>query len=471
MSEGLTRTELEPAATPRESEEWRGLPTKEPEAPEEHATLEEEAPPPPLDLSQARSLLTELVPAGIGEVLVTDVWQRPQPQQAKGPPAEGEQSGGDWRRLLAQQLLVRRQQAEGAPEPSEPRDEPAGGAPRAAREGRSEPPAEEDRQRAWALRQEMRELGLLRERPLGVFDARTEAYWNQVRDARARAPQALVDPYTDLVCAFADVDLEDLGAHARNAREYGMEADSLLALGRGYLVIGKLRGARHAFRAAVKKEPLHAEAWWHLGVADLFARANKDAAEALQRASDQLPGDLKAEMPLALARYHLREYAAAEEHFRRLAGSSGPRAAARSLLGCCLRMQEKWDEARVELGFLRQSTPPDWAQVAEQCLDCVARGEGKRAGPLRARRRTSQMVKSLAAVGAGVVWILYARAQDLFREQMPWAVVPLFLAALALTQALRGLSGRELPGEFGNAEQGLPCWQTTTWMRPRRTEF
>ena len=40
-----------------------------------------------------------------------------------------------------------------------------------------------------------------------------------------------------------------------------------------------------------------------------------------------------------------------------------------------------------------------------------------------------------------------------------------------LARMLRGVSGGELPGEFGNAEQGLQCWQSTSWMRPRKTEF
>jgi hypothetical protein len=38
-------------------------------------------------------------------------------------------------------------------------------------------------------------------------------------------------------------------------------------------------------------------------------------------------------------------------------------------------------------------------------------------------------------------------------------------------RGLRGISGRELPDEFGNAEQGLPCWQATPWMKHRKSEF
>jgi hypothetical protein len=81
------------------------------------------------------------------------------------------------------------------------------------------------------------------------------------------------------------------------------------------------------------------------------------------------------------------------------------------------------------------------------------------------------MLKTLAAAAGGGIWVAYARAENLFRDQAPYAAIPVFLAALVLVRGLRGISGREMPGEFGNAEQGLPCWQTTTWMKPRRSEF
>jgi hypothetical protein len=134
-------------------------------------------------------------------------------------------------------------------------------------------------------------------------------------------------------------------------------------------------------------------------------------------------------------------------------------------------MREEWDDARVELGFLTDAEPGDWAAVAQQCLDCVERGEQKQRGHLRVRRRAAKMWKALAATAAGGTWLAYAFAQDLFKEHAQWAAVPLFVLALLVARALRGISGRELPGEFGNAEQGLPCWQSTTWMRPRRSEF
>ena len=69
------------------------------------------------------------------------------------------------------------------------------------------------------------------------------------------------------------------------------------------------------------------------------------------------------------------------------------------------------------------------------------------------------------------MWIAYSLAQNLFKEKVQWATVPLFVLVMVLARSLRGISVKELAGEFGNAEQGLPCWQTTAWMRPRRSEF
>ena len=429
-----------------------GLPTQrlpwEAPAPPAEEEETEEAAPAPLDLSQTRSFLTELVPAGMGEVLVTDLSARP---LAKLPSAALRAS------RAAADATTRETPSAVEGQPDRPKPNPD-----------SAPP---DRQRAWEQRQELRDLGLLRERPLVTYDARTEHYWAQVRKALDQAPQAIVDPYTHLALAFADVDPDGISEHCRNAREYGREADALVALGRCYMAIGRFKGARQVFKAATRAEPYNPAAWWNLGVAHLLSRANGEAAEALQHAVDQAPGDSRAEIALGVARYHLRDYAGAQEHLRRQAGNAGPRAGARSMLACSLRMQQNWDDARVELTFLRQSRAGDWPLVAEQCLDCVERGEQKREGPLRARRRSRQMLKALGAAAAGGIWIVYASAENLFKQRAPWAVIPLFLAALGVARGLRGLSGKELPGEFGNADQGLPCWQATTWMRPRRSEF
>jgi len=496
---------------------------------EEPFSFEEPAAPPP-DYSLVRSLLTEPVPAGMGEVLVTDLWARPEPPtrgrrpQAGdlerlrelfgdlwGRPGPGERGSGEatgaqeqtgaWEAARAREpagAVARAREETGAWEAARGREAveaaEVAAAPERGRAHDELPPADRsrawerrqarwgeeperkveppvDRQKAWEQRQELRELGLLRERPMSMLDARVEHYWGQVKEAREKAPQALVDPYTELVASFADVDLMETAEHRRNVGEYGQESDSLLKLGRAYVVIGRAKGARGAFRAAVKADPSHGAAWWHLGVASLLTRANQEAARALAEAADLWPGDFRAEMPLGVARYHLRDYAAAAEHFRRQAGGNKERLGARSFLACSLRMQEKWEDARIELNFLRQSGSAEWAGVAQQCLDCVERGEQKREGPLRARRRTKQMWRALLAAGGGGLWFAYAKAENLFREQAPWAAIPLFLAVLLLGRGLRGMSGRELPGEFGNAEQGLPCWQATTWMRPKRSEF
>jgi tetratricopeptide (TPR) repeat protein len=391
---------------------FEGYPAPEETAPEAEA-LEPEEP----DLSQARALLTGPHPAGFGEVLVTDVWLPPAPRE----------------------------------------------------EGEDEAPV--DPQRAWESRQELRQLGLLRERPLLSYDGRTELYWGQVREAQQQAERAIVDPYTEFVAAFADADIDGISTHRKDAREYGRAGEALLEVGRAYVAIGRLKSAQGVLRAAAKADPLGPKIWLHLGLANLFARAHGAAAKALRRSLDQAPGDFLTELALGVAHYHGKDYAAAQECFRRLTGGSGLRAAARSMLACSMRMQENWDDARVELNFLRDAQPSDWNAVAAQCLDCVERGEQKRSGAIRKRRRASRMWQSLAAAAAGGVWIAYSLSQDLFREKSQWAALPLLLVAVLIMRALRGISGRELPDEFGNAEQGLPCWQATPWMKHRKSEF
>ena len=407
-------------SAPPEIEDRDSWQSESPPPPEEGG-LEAEAPvAEEPDVTQARSLLTELRPAGFGEVMVTDAWLPPEPVD-KDEEEEEEEA--------------------------------------------------QPRQRRWEERQEVRELKLLRETPLVSYDARTELYWGEVREAAESAEQAIIDPYTAFAASFADADIDGIAAHRAEARQYGQGADALLEVGRAYVVIGRSKSARGVLEAAAKADPFHPEVWLNLGMSHLLARANRPAVRALRRALDLVPGDFHAELALGVACYHQKDYATAEEHFRRLAGSSALRASARSMLACSLRMQEKWDDARVELRFLRDAAPGDWAALSDQCWDCVERGEEKRRGPLRARRRARQMWQSLAAAGAGGVWIAYSLAQDLFRKEARWAVLPLFLVAVVLARGLRGISGRELPDEFGNAEQGLPCWQTTTWMKTRRSEF
>jgi len=405
---------LEPEAEPRPG---GFLPPVAPETPPEEPSpdgAEERGPKPP-DLSKARAFLTSPHPSGFGELLVTDVWLPPAPKADASEPV--------------------------------------------------------DRQQAWRKRQEYRELNLLREKPAASYDARTERYWKQVKEALALAPGAIVDPYTTFAAGLADADYEHMGDCLRESREYGHTADSLLRYGRACLAIGRLKSARSALAKAVRSEPYQAEAWWNLGIAHLFARANAEASEAFGNALDQSPGDLRYQTALAVARYHQRKYPQAEEHFRRTAGASGLRAAARSLLACSLCMQGNWDEARIELNFLKSGGSAGWAQVADQCADCVARGEERQGGPLAARRRGTAMLKSLAAVGATGAYLAYSFAENWFRDNLRWAAVPLFLLVGLVGRSLRSVANATPAGAYGNYEQGLPCWQATSWMRPRRGEL
>ena len=413
------------------------------DTPDETPESEQEQAPKKPDLSQARSFLTELRPSGFGELLVTDAWLPPVP----GPPLVAGMAAGA--------------AGPATPKPLVP----------------DEPPV--DRQRAWKQRQEWRELNLLRERPADSYDARTEHFWGQVKEALGRCPEAIVDPYTHFVASFADADLARMGDYGRDAKEYGREGDSLLNLGRTQLAIGRLSSARRTFQVAAKVEPLQPGIWYHLGVASLFARANAEATDAFQRALDQAPGDLRAEAALGVARYHERIYAEAEARFRRTAGPSGLRAACRSLLACSLRMQGKWDEARVELNFLRGGRSERWAMVSQQCADCVERGEQQLA-PAGSRRRTQETLKSAVTTGgpvAGLAYLFLANFAEgalkglLKHNERWWIAIPLSVVGVLGVKWLSRFSHRSRSREFGNYEQGLPCWQTTTWLTPRRSEF
>jgi len=432
---GLIRsdTELDDLIRRRLSEEGDATRAESPEGePTFRFEEEEEAADAGPGPGQARLLLTHPWPSGFGEALVTEFWL---PPSSSAEDAATEEEGPRW------------------PPREEPKEQPR------------------DSQQAWERRQELRELGLLRERAFLTFDVRYETYWRQVAEGQDEAANAIVCPYTELVSQLADAHTERIAEHRAAAREYGRAGEELLELGRAYVAIWRHKSARTALEAAAKAEPTDPRIWYNLGVLCLFTRANARAREALAKAVDGTPGDMRPELALGCTCYHLRDYRAAEQHFRRLAGAEGVRATARSLLACSLRMQENWDDARVELNFLKDARPGDWGAMAQQCLDCVARGEGKRAGTLRMRRRASRMWKALAAVGAGGIWAAYAAAQDLFKKDTQWATLPLFVVVLLVARLLRGISGRELPGEFGNAEQGLPCWQATTWMKPRRSEF
>ena len=129
--------------------------------PDSDAPAESESKKP--DLRRARSFLTEPHPSGFGELLITDVWLPPDPKPAPSDPV--------------------------------------------------------DRQVVWKKRQEYRGLRLLHEKPAASFDARTENYWQQVKDALAQSPDAIVDPYTSFVIGLADADYHNMADHRRAVRE------------------------------------------------------------------------------------------------------------------------------------------------------------------------------------------------------------------------------------------------------------
>ena len=126
---------------------------------------------------------------------------------------------------------------------------------------------------------------------------------------------------------------------------------------------------------------------------------------------------------------------------------------------------------KVRVGNMSINLGCRYITVAQQCLDCVARGEQKKDGEMRVRRRRREMLKSLGLLITGGGWLLYSLLEQLFKSDLRLAVFPLLALIMLLLRSLKNITGRELSHEFGNSEQGLPCWQGTTWMRPRRSEF
>ena len=60
----------------------------------------------------------------------------------------------------------------------------------------------------------------------------------------------------------------------------------------------------------------------------------------------------------------------------------------------------------------------------------------------------------------------------LVRDHLGWVALLIFGPLLPLAIRLLRRKGNASPrGPYGNYEQGLPCWQGTTWKRPRRSEF
>ncbi len=211
-----------------------------------------------------------------------------------------------------------------------------------------------------------------------------------MKEAFAQASDAIIDPYTFFVVGLADADFEHLSDDRRAAGEYGHTAEALVRYGRACLALGRNKTARAALARTIKEDPFETEAWFNLGLAQLLARLNTNAAASFQAALDHTPGDLRYEVALGVARYHQNKYSEAAEDFRRTGRPSGLRTAARSMLGCSLCMQGEWDDARAELGLLKNSGSPQWALVADQCLDCVNRCETNTGGRAPGWRQDSR---------------------------------------------------------------------------------
>jgi hypothetical protein len=138
-------------------------------------------------------------------------------------------------------------------------------------------------------------------------------------------------------------------------------------------------------------------------------------------------------------------------------------------------MQGKWDEARVELGFLRTSGSERWATVAQQCLDCVARGEEKGVPPAP-HRRAQEVVKQVITAGGPAAFLVYMFLENfghkpLEKDARWWLAVPITVGGALVAKWLGRFTRRAQARDFGNHEQGLPCWQATTWIQPHRSEL
>ena len=367
----------------------------------------------PFDWGEVFSLLTDLRPAGFGEVLVTEGWPKPEEEDLE----EGER-------------------------------------PRAAR-------------------LELKLLGLVHRYPLLRYDARHEAFFDHSRESRDQARHALIDPYTELACAFAGQDLSEISYHRSRVKSYAYASEARLGLGRAYVAIGRRKTALAVLEAATRADPHESTAWWYLGLARLFSRANRGAVQAFQTALDHRAGDADCTLGLGLALYHSKKYGEASELLRRQAGQGASGAWARSFVGCCYRMEERWEEARRELSALGLDSRPGWQEMARQCLACVDRGEVSQArrGP---GRRKSTMWKELVAGVSFFSVIVYNFLEDYFRKRggaiylLPLLVLVFGAAGLLRRRLRRKVARTE---ELGSGIPGLPCWQLTTWMRPRRPEF
>ncbi len=328
-------------------------------------------------------------------------------------------------------------------------------------------------------RQEEKEAQLAPERrsPDFRFDGRREGYFRQMAEARRKAKNALVDPYTDLVCEFAEVNPQAAAWERAKVNSYGYAGEANLRLGKAGIVNWSLREAEASFQRAVKADPHDPEAWRHLGIVRLFRRRPKGAVEALKTALDCRAGDARSRISLGMAHYHNQDYAAAEDCFRYEIGPDDRGTGARSFLICSLRMQGKWDQARMQIQALAQHPLAGWKEMAAQCSRCVDRGEG--VGDGEKQRRTRFRAGTLVAILGGLfVWITYflnefrRLAEAIKKVDWKAAALPAAWLVIMLAQHLRrGLKQQTSKEVLGDGESDMPCWQTRTWMRPQRLDI
>ena len=302
-------------------------------------------------------------------------------------------------------------------------------------------------------------------------------YFRRVAAARGKARNALIDPYTELLAEFGDIDPAQASYDAATSYSYAYAAAANLQQGRRAVAAWHLRAAEASFRKAAKADAHDPDILWHLGAAQLLRRKNRRAVTALKTCCAYRPGDARTRVTLGLAHFHNQDYPAAEECFHYEKTSEGRGAAVRSLLICSLRMQQKWEQASMEALALSQSFPATWREMAAQCNRCLNRGEAHASAQVKGRS-----LAAAARIGLVVTLVLIFLVlsfhrlnpllEQLKRVRLEAIIGPAIFIILAVIEnakrALKKRSSREL---FGDGAEDLPCWQTRTWMRPPRLDI
>jgi len=398
--------------------------------------------PPEPDWEQVWTLLTEQRQLGLGEDLATEAWlPRPKegaPAAPEAPryPAAGRTMTGDIKKFVKHQIEQEKARREG-------REEALPGPRRA----------------------------------IVRYDTRHANYFQLMGEARKKCKNALIDPYTDIFSEFSTVGSVKTEWERPKTRSYAYAAEANLKIGRQQIVNSALRAAESSFRRALRADAHDAEAWWHYGIVKLLRRKNKAAVEALETACNYRPGDSLNRITLGIAHYHNRDYASAEDCFRYERSPEGRGVGARSFYICALRMQGKWDAARMEIQALAQHPLPAWKEMAAQCARCVDRGEG-----LVVEKKPVNKYWTLAKIAGAVAfpaYLIFANLDEIARaaesiKKFRWesTIVPVVFLLLALASHFRSaLKPKELPkSPFGDGQEDLPCWQTRAWMRPHRLD-